>query len=239
MSYNVQALIALQDPIPNIRAKPNPSNILEWHFVIIGEPDTPYAGGTYHGKLLFPPNYPFKPPGILFVTPSGRFKPGEKICFSFSDFHPEAWNPIWQVSTILNATQSFMNEESQTTGSMSATLAQRRQLAAQSLANSCKHPMFRQLFPDLVEQNAGTAAGPSGSASAGAQPSNEGGGTGAATAPGAAAPPVALGQAPAGRAPRNAGDGAQAGHGPLELLRFAPAFLVVGIAVSVMASQLR
>lgn len=29
-----------------------------------GPPDSPYAGGEYHGVLLFPSEYPFKPPGI-------------------------------------------------------------------------------------------------------------------------------------------------------------------------------
>jgi len=106
----------LQEPVPHVTAKPDPSNILEWHFVIEGPEGTPYHGGVYHGKLLFPPDYPFKPPGILFITPSGRFKPNTKICFSFSDFHPECWNPIWHVGTILNATLSFMNDESSTTG---------------------------------------------------------------------------------------------------------------------------
>jgi ubiquitin-conjugating enzyme E2 J2 len=143
----------VQDPIPNILAQPDPSNILEWHFVITGEPGTPYARGTYHGKLLFPPDYPFKPPGIIFMTPSGRFKPGERICFSFSDFHPEEWNPIWHVATILNATQSFMNEESQTSGSTTASRSECTRLAEQSLANSCKNPAFRRMFPHLVEEN--------------------------------------------------------------------------------------
>jgi ubiquitin-conjugating enzyme E2 J2 len=72
-----------------------------------GPPDSPFAGGEYHGVLLFPSEYPFKPPGIkvftpvtLFAsglilkfllqmfTPSGRFYPDKKICFSMSDFHP-------------------------------------------------------------------------------------------------------------------------------------------------------
>ena len=65
----------------------------------------------------------------------------------------QAWNPIWHVSTILNATQSFMNDESRTSGSMHAPPAERHKLARQSLANSCKHPMFRKLFPHLVEKH--------------------------------------------------------------------------------------
>ena len=29
-----------------------------------GPPDSPFADGEYHGVLIFPPEYPFKPPGI-------------------------------------------------------------------------------------------------------------------------------------------------------------------------------
>ena len=50
------------------------SNMLEWHYLLEGPDDTPYAGGWYHGKLKFTPEYPFKPPGILMFTPSGRFE---------------------------------------------------------------------------------------------------------------------------------------------------------------------
>jgi hypothetical protein len=46
---------------------------LECHFIMRGPEDSPYAGGEYHGVLLFPPQYPFAPPGIKVFTPSGRF----------------------------------------------------------------------------------------------------------------------------------------------------------------------
>ena len=32
------------------------------------------AGGYYHGKLIFPREFPFKPPSIYMITPNGRFK---------------------------------------------------------------------------------------------------------------------------------------------------------------------
>lgn len=32
------------------------------------------AGGYYHGKLVFPREFPFKPPSIYMITPNGRFK---------------------------------------------------------------------------------------------------------------------------------------------------------------------
>jgi ubiquitin-conjugating enzyme E2 J2 len=74
-------------PPPFIVAKPIEKNILEWyarelsarlmhacrHYVITGPPDSPYTGslstgcsayewlgGEYHGKLVFPSEYPFK-----------------------------------------------------------------------------------------------------------------------------------------------------------------------------------
>jgi ubiquitin-conjugating enzyme E2 J2 len=55
-------------------AKPLEDNILEWHYVLTGPPDTPYAGGEYHGKLVFPAEYPFKPPSIYMITPNGKYK---------------------------------------------------------------------------------------------------------------------------------------------------------------------
>ena len=58
-----------KEPVPNISAEPRPNNILEWHFVINGPASTPYAGGQYHGKLVFPSEYPYKPPAIMMLTP--------------------------------------------------------------------------------------------------------------------------------------------------------------------------
>ena len=48
---------------PKITAQPNESNILEWHYVLEGpadDPKSPYKGGIYHGKLVFPKEYPYK-----------------------------------------------------------------------------------------------------------------------------------------------------------------------------------
>ena len=73
---------------PRIIALPNESNILEWHYLLEGAKDTPYEGGKYWGKLLFPKEYPLKPPGVMMMTPSGRFRTNRRLCLSMSDFHP-------------------------------------------------------------------------------------------------------------------------------------------------------
>lgn len=50
------------------------SQSLECHFIMRGPDDSPYAGGEYHGVLVFTSQYPFAPPGIKMFTPSGRFQ---------------------------------------------------------------------------------------------------------------------------------------------------------------------
>ena len=57
-----------------IWAAPSERDILKWEFVLCGSEDTPYEGGLYHGRLVFPPSFPMAPPAIQMVTPSGRFE---------------------------------------------------------------------------------------------------------------------------------------------------------------------
>ncbi|XP_047269700.1 probable ubiquitin-conjugating enzyme E2 33 [Capsicum annuum] len=124
-----------KEPVSHIVACPSPNDILEWHYVLEGSEGTPFAGGYYYGKIKFPPEYPFKPPGISMTTPNGRFMTQKKICLSMSDFHPESWNPMWSVSSIL----TFMMDNSPTTGSASTTVAEKEKLAKASLAFNCKY----------------------------------------------------------------------------------------------------
>jgi len=144
-----------KDPIkdPKISIAPNEQNILEMHYVIEGSKGTPYEGGVYHGKLVFPKEYPIKPPGVIMLTPSGRFSPGRRLCLSMSDFHPESWNPLWSISTILTGLYSFMIESNPTLGSIETSTRKKRQLAATSLEYNVKStPAFSKLFPEYVER---------------------------------------------------------------------------------------
>ncbi|EMC92769.1 hypothetical protein BAUCODRAFT_37681 [Baudoinia panamericana UAMH 10762] len=120
------------NPVEYITAHPSESNILEWHYILTGPPNTPYHNGQYWGTLTFPSDYPFAPPAIRMHTPSGRFRCSERLCLSISDFHPKSFNPAWEVSTILLGVLSFMTSEEMTTGSVSATEAQRKEFAART-----------------------------------------------------------------------------------------------------------
>ncbi|PWN99992.1 UBC-like protein [Tilletiopsis washingtonensis] len=144
-----------KDPPPFIFARPREDNILEWHYILRGPPETPFAGGEYWGQVIFPADYPFKPPGIKMSTPSGRFKPDTKICMSMSDFHPGSWNPAWSVATILTGLLSFMVSESPdeavTTGSINASTADRKALAIRSHAFNAANKKFASVFPEYAE----------------------------------------------------------------------------------------
>jgi ubiquitin-conjugating enzyme E2 J2 len=138
-----------KSPTPYFVARPLESNILEWHYVLTGPKDTPYEGGEYHGVVIFPAQYPFKPPGIKMFTPNGRFKTNFKLCLSMSDYHrknqlilADTWNPAWSVSTILTGLLSFMLEDTETTGSVTTGIREKKQLANESMAYNRSQVIF-------------------------------------------------------------------------------------------------
>jgi len=140
----------IKDPVPYVAAAPLPANILEWHYVVTGPENTPYEGGIYHGKLVFPRDFPFKPPSIYMITPSGRFKTNTRLCLSISDFHPDTWNPAWTVGSILTGLISFMVETTPTLGSLDSSDQAKKQLAVNSLAFNLKDKIFCSLFPETA-----------------------------------------------------------------------------------------
>ena len=89
--------IATRKSFDNFLACPDSNNIFRWYYVIWDLTDCPYEGGCYFGTIIFPKEYPLKPPGIEMITPNGRFEINKRICMSMSDYHPESWNPAWNV----------------------------------------------------------------------------------------------------------------------------------------------
>jgi ubiquitin-conjugating enzyme E2 J2 len=65
----------LNNPNKNFISHPDPDNIFDWYYCIYGL-EGQYKGGVYFGMLKFPKEYPFKPPSIIMITPSGRFECG-------------------------------------------------------------------------------------------------------------------------------------------------------------------
>ena len=103
-------------------------------------------------QLVFPAEFPFKPPAIYMNTPNGRFKTHTRLCLSISDYHPDTWNPAWSVATILTGLLSFMLEKSPTLGSIETPESVKRKLAASSHEFNLKDRTFCELFPQVAEK---------------------------------------------------------------------------------------
>lgn len=147
-----------KEPVPYITAEPLPEDMLEWHYCIQGPEDTPYFGGYYHGRLVFPAQYPFKPPSIYMITPNGRFEVNRRLCLSISDYHPDQWNPAWCVSTILTGLLSFMLEETPALGTIETSASKKIDYARKSLLFNVKNETFESLFEDVVKEIKGKLA---------------------------------------------------------------------------------
>mmetsp|Transcript_57736 Transcript_57736/g.141006 ORF Transcript_57736/g.141006 Transcript_57736/m.141006 type:complete len:378 (+) Transcript_57736:122-1255(+) len=126
------------DPSPNYHAAPLEDDMFEWHFTIRGATGTDFEGGVYHGRILLPPEYPFKPPHIMFLTPSGRFETNTKICLSFTAFHAELWQPAWGIRLILEALISFLPTPADgAIGALDWSSTERKRLAKRSVDFVC------------------------------------------------------------------------------------------------------
>jgi len=139
------------DPPLFIHVNCQGSDLLSWDFLIEGPPDTPYDGGWYWGELEIPKDYPFLPPLIRILTPSGRFQADRWLCRSVFDYHPEGWQPPWTLAGVLTALLALMCQESFTAGAVHPLPAidRRRHLARTSLAWNRQQRKFARAFPDV------------------------------------------------------------------------------------------
>ncbi|ODM92266.1 Ubiquitin-conjugating enzyme E2 J1 [Orchesella cincta] len=150
----------LATPENEFSAHPTETNLFEWHFTIRGPEGSEFEHGIYHGRIIFPTEYPMKPPSFILLTPNGRFQTEEKICLSISNYHPETWLPSWSIRTALVALRSFMltpgNEGA--IGSINFAPEERKKLAIKSRNWSCHEcgPIIK-LLPVQKPDNSNSA----------------------------------------------------------------------------------
>ena len=103
-------LIEIQKDTPvNCSAGPCNNDLLNWEATIIGPTETPYEGGIFKLKILFPADYPFKPPKITFETriyhPNINANGG--ICL---DILKDQWSPALNITKVLLSICSLLDE---------------------------------------------------------------------------------------------------------------------------------
>lgn len=57
-----------RNPSPEYRVHASESNLFEFHFTVRGPEDSDFSGGVYHGRIILPENYPYRPPDIVLLT---------------------------------------------------------------------------------------------------------------------------------------------------------------------------
>ncbi|EAR85318.2 ubiquitin-conjugating enzyme (macronuclear) [Tetrahymena thermophila SB210] len=129
-----------KNPSEDYTASPLSNDLYTWHFTIRGPTETEFEEGIYHGKIMFPFNYPLEPPDIYFLNKSGRFEVNQKICLTITGFHAEQWNASWTMRTILEALISMFpeKEQVQSVGSIVHSNDVRKKLAKESWNFECE-----------------------------------------------------------------------------------------------------
>lgn len=99
-----------RDPPSNCSAGPaDSSDIYNWKATIIGPEDSPYAGGIFKLNIVFPVDYPFKPPTVTFENkvfhPNINSQGG--ICL---DILKHQWSPALSIVKVLLSISSLLTD---------------------------------------------------------------------------------------------------------------------------------
>ena len=134
---------------------------------IHGPSDTDYSGGSYVFKIELPATYPFAPPVVRSLTPSGRFEVNKSLCISgLTVFHEQTWSASNNLLSILVGVSSMMCEETpDAVGSVASSSASRRQYASRSDDYNERHGLYNDFAwnehapPPDVESDAASPSG--------------------------------------------------------------------------------
>jgi ubiquitin-conjugating enzyme E2 J2 len=136
-----------KEPLEYIEALPDEKDMLTWYFMIKGPEFSDYKGGYYLGKIMHNPDYPFKSPDFMMLTPSGRFMPDKQICLSNSSYHPDEWSSMWNVKTILTGFLSIMLDDvDHGISHIKDTPENRAKMAIESIEYN------KALYPDIIKR---------------------------------------------------------------------------------------
>lgn len=101
----------------DLNVMPDEDDLLHIQALIIGPPDTPYANGFFHFDMIYPHDYPWRPPKVQLITTDNgqtRFNPNlyanGKVCLSIlGTWSGPGWTQIQTMLSTLLSIQSLMN----------------------------------------------------------------------------------------------------------------------------------
>eukprot|EP01130_Rhizamoeba_saxonica_P000228 TRINITY_DN10216_c0_g1_i1.p1 TRINITY_DN10216_c0_g1~~TRINITY_DN10216_c0_g1_i1.p1 ORF type:complete len:155 (-),score=34.49 TRINITY_DN10216_c0_g1_i1:70-534(-) len=108
-----ELMVMMQSNDSSISAFPVPGNMFEWKATVQGVDGTAYEGLSFKLKIIFGPEYPYKPPTVTFLTPC--FHPNVdvegNICLDILKTGSEGqWSAIYNVYSVLLSIQSLLGE---------------------------------------------------------------------------------------------------------------------------------
>ncbi|CAL9019997.1 unnamed protein product [Prunus brigantina] len=121
----------------------------QWQFAVRGAKGTEFEGGIYHGRVLFPGEYPSKPPSIIPLTENGRFKTHTEICLRRLD----KWKPSCRVRDVLvDFIHSMPTSPDDEVCSLKCSKEERLALAIKSRAAATTYSPFDFERQKLIDQ---------------------------------------------------------------------------------------
>ncbi|TXG73071.1 hypothetical protein EZV62_001650 [Acer yangbiense] len=94
------------DPPPDCSAGPKGDNLYNWVSTIIGPTGTPYEGGIFFLDIIFPSEYPFKPPKVIFKTRIYHCNV-DSAGNVWLDILKDSWSPALTITKVLLAIRSM------------------------------------------------------------------------------------------------------------------------------------
>lgn len=98
-----------RDPPSSCSAGPVGDDAYCWQATITGPEDSPYEGGLFFLNIIFPADYPFKPPKVSFKTRiyHPNINGNGIICL---DILREQWSPALTIAKVLLSISSLLDK---------------------------------------------------------------------------------------------------------------------------------
>lgn len=98
-----------RDPPANCSAGPLGDDYFHWEAMLMGPSNSPFQGGLFRLNIVFPLDYPFKPPKITFITKiyHPNVNANGIICL---DILKNQWSPALTISKVLLSISSLLDD---------------------------------------------------------------------------------------------------------------------------------